>query len=276
MSAPHDLPNISPFLLRWFTWYGRRFVKRHFNAVRIVRDSPAFPKTDAPLVIVLNHPSWWDPMIGLLLANAQLADRKHYAPIFDATLAQYKFFARLGYFAVKPTHRGALDFLRQSAAILQQPRATLWITAQGNFTDARVRPIQLARGIGHLSLQNPKAQFVPLALEIAYWHERTPEALVRIGDPIDFSSNSRSAADRTHHIARSLERTCDALAADAMTQDPQRFGIILSGSRGVGGVYDSYRHTAAIVHGKPFDPSHDAHQTENPPPQNRPIGGDAQ
>jgi 1-acyl-sn-glycerol-3-phosphate acyltransferase len=92
------------------------------------------------LIVVLNHPSWWDPLLGLVLTEL-FADRDHYWPMDADALRRYWVFQRLGAFGIEPaTLRGAREFLRTACAILARPRTALWVTAQGRFADPRERP----------------------------------------------------------------------------------------------------------------------------------------
>ena len=67
-SAP-AVPHRWPWLVRLFRWHACRYVHRHFHAVRLSKSGHAFPTTDEPLLVVLNHPSWWDPLIGIVLSR---------------------------------------------------------------------------------------------------------------------------------------------------------------------------------------------------------------
>ena len=69
------LPARSPRLFRLFRWYGKRYVARHFHAVRISRSGPVPDLPRRPTIVVLNHPSWWDPLICVILSevHARLA-----------------------------------------------------------------------------------------------------------------------------------------------------------------------------------------------------------
>jgi hypothetical protein len=109
-----------------------------------------------PLIIVLNHPSWWDPLIGAVLARLY-PDRAHFAPMESRALARYNLFDNLGFYGVEqnPT-RGGIAFLRTTLAILSRPNAAVCIAAQGAFTDARVRPPRLQSGIGHVAARMRK------------------------------------------------------------------------------------------------------------------------
>jgi len=50
-------PRVSNWLYRGFTRYCRRYVSKHFHAVRISRTSAPVPADGRPLIFVLNHPA---------------------------------------------------------------------------------------------------------------------------------------------------------------------------------------------------------------------------
>src|SRR5690349_5832287 len=88
-SAKVSVAVISPLLLGWFTWYSRRYLRRHFHSVRISR-SGIMPKADGvPLVIYSNHASWWDPLVGLVLKAHCYPGRNLFAPMDAAALQRY-------------------------------------------------------------------------------------------------------------------------------------------------------------------------------------------
>jgi 1-acyl-sn-glycerol-3-phosphate acyltransferase len=257
-AGPVALPPRWPRLYRLFKWYARRYVRRHFHAVRVSKSGHPFPPPgDDPLLVVLNHPAWWDPMICLVLAQLT-ADRDEYAAIDAEAVKRYAFFTKLGFLPVDTrTLRGAAEFVRTGAAVLSAPRRAYWVTAQGRFTDVRERPLGIASGVGHLMARAPAAVAVPLALEYAFWTERTPEALVRVGEPVRAADHpGLSGRGWTELIEGAMTRNLDALSAEAVTRDPGRFAELLSGRAGVGGVYDGWRRVKAWARGKRFDPSH--------------------
>ncbi len=263
--------------MRGFSWYVRRYLRRHFHAVRLSKSSSAnLPNVspEIPLIVYLNHPSWWDPLTCLQLANAKFSNRKHYAPIEAAMLAKYRVFAKLGFFGVEPgTLRGSATFLRISRAILAQPDTALWITAQGQFSDVRSRPLNLRPGLGHLLGHLDRASVLPLAVEYPFWNERLPEILMHIGEPIDWRQSNAAPAqmsngakkDSSSEITRLLETRLasaqDSLAELSRARDASKFETILSGNVGVNAVYDSWRRLKARATGKDFNPAHDP--TEN-------------
>lgn len=246
----------SPTMVRWFTWYVRKYLRKNFHAVRLANDVPlAIPA--GPIVVVLNHPSWWDPLLCVALAEL-FRGREHYAVIDSAALARYRIFERLGFFGVElGTAGGALNFLRTSRAILNEPGAMLWITAQGHFADPRDRPIRLQPGVGHLLHRLDGAAFVPLAIEYLFWGERYPEALARFGEPILIERGAeKSADDWLGQVTDALEKTMNELAQKALARDASQFHPLIAGKAGVGGFYDLWRRLRAFLHREKFQPAH--------------------
>lgn len=256
MVAP-NLPRSSEFYRGWFLWYIRRFLRKNFHAVRLARASPVASLAGQPLVVVLNHPSWWDPLLAAVLSTL-FPKRTSFAPFDAAALKKYPVFGKLGFYPVEQgTNKGALDFLRVTLALLEKPDTAVWITAQGRFADARERPVVLKAGVGHLAAKLTSGVVLPLALEYPFWEERFPEALARFGSPLSIAEGQgRSADEWTLAIAAALEATQDALRADALSRDPARFETLIGGSVGVGGMYDWFRGWVSWLRGERFKAGH--------------------
>lgn len=255
-----ELPRRWVWLFRLFRWYARRYVRKHFHAVRVSKSGGDFPPPgDDPLLIVLNHPAWWDPMICLVLCRV-LADRDQFAAIDAEAVKKYAFFKKMGFVPVDTRSlRGAAEFVRTGATILSEPNRVYWVTAQGRFTDVRERPLAINSGVGHLAARLGRGVVLPLALEYGFWTERTPEALVRFGDPVRVAEHpGLTGRAWAALIEDAMTRNLDALNAEAVTRDPARFTELVSGRTGVGGPYDWWRRLKAWVRGEEFDPSHGA------------------
>jgi len=253
------IPTISPTFLRIFLRYNRRYVSRGFHAVRLsAAGAPPPIAADVPIVIYLNHPSWWDPLIGFFLADTFWPRRRHYVPIEAGALRRYRFLSRLGYFGIeKRGIRGASVFLRTGSEILGQPDTALWVTGGGEFSDPRARPVSLRPGLGHLLRRVPNAAFLPLAVEYPFWEERLPEALCRFGAAISGDDQGRMTPSQlTARLEESLQATQDLLAAEAVRRHPDDFQTLLSGRAGVGGIYDTWNRLRAALRGQRFSPRH--------------------
>jgi len=276
-AAAPPLPRRVGWLLNGFRWYVRRFLRKNFHAVRLSLGGAAIPADGEPLLIVTNHPSWWDPMLGAFLLDL-FPNHAHYGAIDAEMLEKYRVFKKLGFFGIDTKSlRGAAQFLKTGTAVLALPGRAVWVTAQGEFADVRRRPLNLKPGVGHLAARMPRGWVLPIAFEYAFWNERTPEALVRIGEPLP-AGRSPPSGGRSEHppgvpgggaaqplpakawtvrIETALTQTLDALNADAMSRDPARFRTLLGGKTGAGGAYDFVRRLGSWMRFRRFDPTHD-------------------
>ena len=259
MSAPAR----SRFVWRFMVGYFDRFLRRHMNALRIARwGVPDCADHPGAIVVYSNHPAWWDAAVVILLAGRLFPKRESHAPFDAKMLERYAIFARIGAFPVDlESARGAAQFLRSSRTILARPGAMMWITAQGRFADVRARPLDLRGGVARLPELAPDTLFVPLALDYAFWEERGAEACAAFGTPI--RGADLLALPRPERLARmedALTATLDRLAADVIARDPARFTALVSGAKGVGGIYGLGRRLRAAVTGRRFEAAHRVEQ----------------
>jgi 1-acyl-sn-glycerol-3-phosphate acyltransferase len=252
-----SLPQRSDFLCRWFSRWVRGYVMKHFHAVRLSSGSRPDVSANSPLIVALNHPSWSDPLIGVILAGL-FPERTHFAPMDSTTLARYSLFSKLGFYGIEQgTGRGAMAFLRTTTAVLSQPKSAVWITAQGRFADPRLRPPRLRPGIGHLVERLSHGIVVPLALEYPFWEEPLPEALARFGEPILIEKEHiQSAAAWAARIETNLAAAQDALMADALSRDPAAFETLVPGQFAVGGIFDRWRRSGEWLQSRRFQAEH--------------------
>ncbi len=254
-----ELPHRWLWLFRGFRKYAHRYLRKHFHAVRLSNSGHPFPPPAGPLLIALNHPSWWDPMVCMVL-SALIPERDQFAAIDAEAVKKYSFFKKMGFIGVDTKSlRGAAEFLRMGTAILSNPDRVYWVTAQGRFTDVRERPLAIQAGVGHLAARLAHGTILPIALEYTFWSERTPEALIRIGEPLNIEDHAGlSGKEWTSLIEESLSKALDGLNAEAITRDPALFTELVNGKTGVGGVYDIWRRLKMWLSGRKFEPSHDA------------------
>jgi 1-acyl-sn-glycerol-3-phosphate acyltransferase len=253
------LPVISKPLRAWFTWYSRRYLRRHFNSLRVTGADFSPETLRSPIVVYSNHASWWDPLVGLLLGAELLQGKNIYAPMDATALERYGFFKRLGAFGVEQnSRRGGVQFLRTARTVLQDSETALWLTPQSRFADARERPVRFKSGIGHLPGMAREIHFVPVAVEYVFWEERLPEILVRFGEPYRATLEDRSVKPEwwAEFFADRLRETQDELARQSQRREPAEFRCLLRGRTGVGGIYDRWRQFRAGLSGKSLQLEH--------------------
>ncbi len=264
------LPRVSPWFARRFTAYSRWSVRRHFHAVRVLKSAlPPGPSiAERPLVVFLNHASWWDPLISLLLADAFFQERTCFAPIAADHLARYRFFRHLGFYGV--SERGALGFLRTTCELLAEKKNAVWLTPQGRFMDVRERPLRFEAGLAAVAKRMPDAAFLPIAIDYTFWTEPQPEILVAFGNPIipsEFKEQGRPRPESENEtrgegaptpciFEQALAKTQDALAAEAALREPSHWVPLEAGARGVNPIYDGWRWLRARWSGENFTREH--------------------
>lgn len=257
------LPPYATHLHGWFMWYVRGYLRRHFHAIRLLKPSDGrltVPDVaDQPVLLYTNHPSWWDPLIFLSVAQKLFPDRLNYGPIDSTALGRYSFLEKIGFLGIEPdSWKGAARFLRLARAALERPDVFFWVTAQGNFVDPRHRPVTIKPGVGHAAAVAKRGLIIPFALEYPFWNERLPEAIVSFGAPHRIDQHTERDADTWNRILEgSLEETQDELRDAAIARNSDAFTELVSGTVGVGGAYDIIRRIRSTLSGKTFNPAHE-------------------
>jgi 1-acyl-sn-glycerol-3-phosphate acyltransferase len=258
----------SPRHVAFFERAFARFFRRHMRALRLARwgRPKAVPAGAASLVVLANHPSWWDGVAAMLLARRLFPEHACFVPMEARALERYPFMRRIGVFGVETgSARGAAAFLRVAAEVLAAPGRILWVNAPGRFGDVRERPVPVAAAVAHLPrVAPPETAFLPLALEYPFWTERKAEMLAGFGPPIAGAELAGlDRGDRAARLSAALAAAMDGLAEDAIARDPARFETLLLGREGMGGFYQAWSRLRAALRGERFDPRH---ETREPPP----------
>ena len=265
LSAPElVLRRPSRFLLRFFDLYLSLYVPFHFNALRLAHPE-RFPLDERPLIVVINHPSWWDPLTSVLISRFLLRKADHYAPIDATSLPRNRILGGLGLFPIEQgTPRGAAQFLRAAQLILANPNALLWLTPQGSFTDARTRPVAFKSGLASLVKRFDRVTVVPLAYEYTFWNEPRPEMLALCGQPVTFTRGlpeptpGSLAHTPGERMEQALAAAQDELAALALARDPSTFTSVMAGEPGVRGLRAIWLHLWAALRAEPYRRGHAA------------------
>lgn len=242
----------SPRFASGFGWYARRLLRKQFHAVRVAKletasdegtPEPAggvlggadpLAQLDAyagPVMVLVHHVSWWDPLVGLMLHQRFTPARQPSGPMDIAQLRNFRFFSRLGAFGIAPDDPASLGaMLTYVQGVFEtNPRTSLWITPQGRFTDPRA-PLVVRPGAAAIATKTPHLRVVSVAVEYAFWLDQRPEVFVRfmpVPAPVAGSEASRGNWQRT--IITAMGANAAALAAAVITRDPNAFTTILGG-----------------------------------------------
>lgn len=275
-----SIPHPSPFWLGWFTWYIRRFLRQHFHAVHLRSPELLDVPGDQPAFVYVNHASWWDPLVGLLISRERLPDWTHYGAMDQDALESYRFFRRLGFFGVeRGSPRGALEFLRVVDDLGSRPRTMIWITPQGRYADVRERPIRLMPGLSRMVSRLQTGTLIPLAIEYPFWEERLPEITASFGEPIRVADLAGLSAEQIEQrLGQQLSNLQDELADLVIRRQRHAFDVILSGRQGIGSVYGYWRAVRAKLTGRNWESISPTRIRPRPVPAGSattPMSGDA-
>ncbi len=124
--------------LRVFGWYACRLLRKRFASVRIADDTDevlrSVADSDQPVIVAMNHPSWWDPIIGVTIKHIFMRQRFAISPIDMAMYKRFGFMKRLGLFGIDPDHpetsSAMLDYIHSCAST--HPDFALFITPKAS------------------------------------------------------------------------------------------------------------------------------------------------
>jgi hypothetical protein len=232
---------------RLFRWYTRRLVGKSFNAMRLAKggvDAFAhFDSYDGPTMLLLNHQSWWDPILTVALVDRFTPTRQVYAPMDRAMVEQFAFMRKLGLFGVDLNDPSAFKAMVHYASDLARtsPNPSFWITPQGQFADVRA-PLELRPGAAAIASRLCKDGTPPrvlcLAIEFAFWEDRKPEVLLHAAPCPQPERSTTSLWQR--QMTDTMQSTMADLAALAIARDAEAFDTVLGrGASGVNPVYDA-------------------------------------
>ncbi|MGI8688749.1 MAG: lysophospholipid acyltransferase family protein [Thermomicrobiales bacterium] len=241
--VPHYRARKSPLgeLLIWTLV--RTSLQRMFVRARL-RELAGNPRAaQLPLILVANHPSWWDGYLALLLSRHYGARR--YLMMDAAQLTRYGFFAWAGCFGVERADaRDVARSIAYAADLLRQAEPMwLWLFPQAEITPARARPLSLHAGAAHIvrraTAGGRTVGVLPVAWELVFRGEQHPEVILLVGDVITFDAEcARDVLSVTANLSAALAAVMDAVGRDIARDDFAGYRTILRGRAGVNDRFD--------------------------------------
>jgi chlorobactene lauroyltransferase len=221
----------------------RTALQRMFVRVRL-RQAGADPRTAGlPLLIIANHPSWWDGYLALLLSRYY--GMRRYLMMDAAQLKRYGFFAWAGCFGIERADaRDVARNIAYAADLLRQERPTwLWLFPQADITPPQARPLRFHGGAAHIlrraTAGGRTVGVLPMAWQLVFRGEQHPEIVILVGDIVRI--NAACAGDVsavTASLSNALTAVMDALENDIARDDLVAYRTILRGRAGVNDRFD--------------------------------------
>jgi 1-acyl-sn-glycerol-3-phosphate acyltransferase len=215
----------------------------HFDRVWLKAEGALPRPADGPLIVYLNHPSWWDGYLAFLLNRNVLHGRfQGYAMMEERQLRLYRFFSWSGAFSVhRQDARSALRSVAYIGRLLAERRdRSLYIFPQGEIAPNDRRPLEIFSGLARIARQAGGATLWPVALRYEFRGEQRPEAFIRAG-PLHRSAADADPRALTAEVGARLTAACDALRDEYNAGNLGDYQPLLRGRAGVNRVFDAAR-----------------------------------
>ncbi|MFO0757131.1 MAG: lysophospholipid acyltransferase family protein [Byssovorax sp.] len=175
----------------WFAGVARRRIEGQFGAVRVRGlDRVRALARERPVLLISNHPSWWDPLVVLHVSHHLLGTDGH--ALMDArNLRRLPFFSLVGAFGVdldRPADGAAA--IRFAAKLLDRPGRLVWVFPQGRERPVTARPLGFRGGSAEIARVARKAVTIPAAIRYEIGPEERPFLYVCFGDPVEASRDT--------------------------------------------------------------------------------------
>lgn len=221
----------------------RSAVWSHFDRVWLKLEGDVPRPADGPLIVYMNHPSWWDGYMAFLLDRLVLGRGfQGFSMMEEAQLRRYRFFSWSGAFSVhRQDARSAMRSVAYAARLLAERRdRVLYIFPQGTITPNDRRPLEVFAGLAHIVRRAGGATLWPVALRYELGGEQRPEAFIRAGQPHRAEAGADTRA-LTAEVAARLTAACDALRDEYSAGDLAGYRELLRGRAGVNRLFDAAR-----------------------------------
>jgi 1-acyl-sn-glycerol-3-phosphate acyltransferase len=191
--------------------------KRRFKNVWLKQEYE--PCSDCKTIYFLNHHSWWDGLIPLLL-NEFCFHQNARALMEDKQIKQYPLFQKIGAFSINRNDpRKAITSLRYAVDSFQREHSSLFIYPEGKITPAGLS-MNFEGGLAWLSDKLPSVDIVPIGIYMHTIRHAKPELHLQVGNAVGIDE-SMSSEERTILFEETLDHILQNLRQNAGFDDSE-------------------------------------------------------
>ncbi|CAM3711126.1 lysophospholipid acyltransferase family protein [Alkalicoccus chagannorensis] len=229
-------PTKQPMFELVFKPFNSLMVKRAFQTVWQTPFSAPMP-TSGGALIIMNHSSWWDPMM-LYYMNARHWKTDGYVMMDEKGMKRFPFFRRLGAFSVNPSSgRDIVRSLDYAARRLRDGK-TVFLFPEGSEQPLHDGPFTFFGGAGKLKEEVPTAPVIPVVFSHGFLHEQKPEWFVHIGERVH-GAPSWSRKRWTREMEAAVEREIKLLHQAISDEMPMK--KLTEGCSGIAHTWESVK-----------------------------------
>lgn len=193
----------------WFAGHARGRIHRSFGRVFVRGLARARDIVKrAPILVVSNHTSWWDPLV-ILHACQHLLEVDGHALMDAKNLRRLPFFAMVGAFGVdldRPADGAAA--IKYAARVLDRPGRLVWVFPQGRERPITERPLAFRPGSGEIARVAKRARTVPAALRYEFAGAERPLLYLSFGEALAAERDADRAREQQE---RAVEAELDRI-----------------------------------------------------------------
>ncbi|MDR8391822.1 lysophospholipid acyltransferase family protein [Aliifodinibius sp. S!AR15-10] len=207
----------STWFIRIFKWYTWLLFKRRFSRVWLRQDYK--PGKKSKTIYFLNHNSWWDGLIPLLLNEFRLKQQAR-ALMEDRQMEQYRFFQKIGAFSINRNYpRKAVTSMRYAVQSMQRNNACLFVYPEGKITPVGSK-LQFEGGLAWIysKVRDLDVDIVPIAIHIQTIRKDKPELHLHVGEAVEVPGTLNNKK-RTQLLQEKLQSLLNDLRSTAGFDD---------------------------------------------------------
>lgn len=205
----------SAWFISLFDLYVRNLFWRRFKNVWLAQEY--HPGSENKTIYYLNHTSWWDGLIPLLL-NQKVFHQKARAMMEDRQMKAFPFFKKIGAFSVPLDQpKGVLTALRYAVDSMQRPASSLFIFPEGKIVPFSVEKPTFKKGLSWIASKCPETDVVPIAIYISCARSDKPELFIKVGNPVPFTGNDDTDS-LNHQFETGLQNLLASVQEEAFSE----------------------------------------------------------
>lgn len=205
----------SPVFIKIFRLYTKLLFKWRFKTVWLKQEYE--PCSACKTVYFLNHHSWWDGLIPLMLNEYRFRQQAR-AIMEDKQMKTYSLFQKIGAFSInRDDPRSAVTSLRYAVKSFHRDQASLFIYPEGTITPAG-SSMNFEDGLAWLHDKLDDVDFVPIGIYMHTIRHSKPEMHLHVGRPVRINK-SLSKEEKTAHFETVLDQILDELGETAGFDD---------------------------------------------------------
>lgn len=208
----------SRFFIIFFDVVVRLLCKLRFSGVYLKQVYT--PSKHSRTIYYLNHTSWWDGLIPLLL-NQKCFKQKARAMMEDKQMREHGFFKRIGAFSVSLENpKSVIRSLRYAVESMKRPNSSLFIYPEGEIRPFSTEKPEFKSGLSWIISKYPEPDIVPVAIYFTTATSSKPALYLQVGEPVE-TTGIEDLSDKTLRFEKALQSLLEQTAFDAHNRHEQ-------------------------------------------------------